>query len=122
MLVSGTEKIKRGRDIVLALHKGLLDSERAAYQADMHYVPTPGQFLNLVINDSYFAWLQPMTKLIVNIDESLSAKNSPVNAEQIGAFENELRALTKPTGRYAQVLEREPDLMEHVRMLQSVLD
>ena len=33
-------------------------------------IPGPGEFLQLVINDPWFAWLRPITSLIADIDET----------------------------------------------------
>ena len=57
------ERLTRMRDGLLELHRRLLDSERAAYERDVARITTTGQYLGLVLNDPWFAWLrEPSTK------------------------------------------------------------
>jgi hypothetical protein len=58
------------RRSLLHLHKTLLDWERTAYER-IHGRTSPGNLLNALMNDPQFAWLRPLSELIVRIDESL---------------------------------------------------
>jgi hypothetical protein len=58
------------RRALLHLHKTLLDWERAAYER-IHGRTSPGSLLTALMNDAQFAWLRPLSELIVRIDESL---------------------------------------------------
>ena len=58
------------RRSLLHLHKTLLDWERAAYER-IHGRTSPGNLLTALMNDRQFAWLRPLSELIVRIDESL---------------------------------------------------
>lgn len=58
------------RKALLNLHKTLLDWERAAYEK-IHGRTSPGNLLTALMNDAQFAWLRPLSELIVRIDESL---------------------------------------------------
>ena len=58
------------RKSLLNLHKTLLDWERAAYER-IHGRTSPGNLLTALMNDPQFAWLRPLSELIVRIDESL---------------------------------------------------
>ena len=58
------------RKSLLTLHKTLLDWERAAYER-IHGRTSPGNLLTALMNDPQFAWLRPLSELIVRIDESL---------------------------------------------------
>jgi hypothetical protein len=58
------------RKSLLHLHKTLLDWERAAYER-VHGRTSPGNLLTALMNDPQFAWLRPLSELIVRIDESL---------------------------------------------------
>ena len=53
------------------LHKVLLDDTRAAYEMDRGRVGSNATLLQLVINDPWFAWLHPLSELVVRIDETL---------------------------------------------------
>jgi hypothetical protein len=52
----------------------LLDAQRAAHERE-HGKVTAGAFLELVIGAPEFAWLRPMTALIVAIDEAIDDGN-----------------------------------------------
>jgi hypothetical protein len=61
------------RDALLRLHKVLLDSERAVYERNVGPINSPNHFFQLLTNDPWFAWLRPISQLIVAIDETLDA-------------------------------------------------
>lgn len=56
---------------LLALHKVLLEYERIRYERTHGRVETTGAFLQLAIGDPQFAWLRPISELVVQIDELL---------------------------------------------------
>jgi hypothetical protein len=103
------------REIVLNLHKALLDSERTAYELVHGPVSSPSAFLQLLINDPRFSWLQPVTTLIVQIDEALAAKKPPATDEQFVQLIGDTRALLTPSRiesdfwkRYNTAMQRDP--------------
>jgi hypothetical protein len=54
---------------LLPLHRALIESARAEYAATVAPVSGPGHLLQLLNEDPFFAWLKPLTSLIVDIDE-----------------------------------------------------
>src|SRR4051812_1018173 len=62
------------RDAVLRLHKALVDSERVEYERTMGPISSTNEFLRLLSNDPWFAWLSPLTRLLVNMDEALESE------------------------------------------------
>src|SRR5687768_9133627 len=50
---------------LLNLHKVLLDDARVAYEMDRGRIGSNASLLQLVINDPFFAWLHPLSELIV---------------------------------------------------------
>lgn len=110
------EKLQRVRNTVLTLHKAVLDSERTAYEISHAPIGSPAAFLQLLINDPWFSWLQPMTNLIVQIDEALAAKRPPSTAGLLEALLQDTGALLSPSRqtdgsfwkRYSGVLQRDP--------------
>ncbi len=81
------------RNGLLRLHKYLMDSERSAYERDIARIQTTGQYLDLVLNDPWFAWLRKLSGLVVEIDEALDRKEPPINdaeAERLIAFSRTL--------------------------------
>ncbi len=109
------QHLKEVREIVLSLHKALLDSERTAYELIHGPVASPSAFLQLLISDPWFSWLQPVTTLIVQIDETLAAKKPPASDRELVQLIGDTRALLSPPRngsefwkRYAVALQRDP--------------
>ena len=65
------ESLTQVRHSLLDLHKALIERERAAYEKG-HGAVTPAQMLQLLIRDSAFSWLHPISELIVRVDELIS--------------------------------------------------
>jgi hypothetical protein len=68
------------RDALLRLHKVLLDSERAVYEKEVGPVRSPNHFFQLLTNDPWFAWLRPISQLIVAIDETMDGDEALTTA------------------------------------------
>src|SRR3990170_61324 len=102
------------RHALLDLHKTLIDSERAVYEADVGPVQSPHHFFQLLTNDPWFAWLRPISQLIVVIDEVLDAQE-PLTDNSIDAVMMESVFLLVPaksegafSTRYLAALQRDP--------------
>jgi hypothetical protein len=72
--MNNTELLRNSRNLLLKLHKSLLDHERRIYEG-INGPRTPGQFLNLLLEDPDFAWLRKFSTLIVEIDEMFAQKD-----------------------------------------------
>ncbi len=99
---------------LLALHKSLLDDARAAYEMDRGDVGSPGNLLQLVINDPWFAWLRQLSELVVRIDEA-TGPDSAFTEGDAKALLDQVDRLLLPseTGdtfarRYYEALQRQP--------------
>ena len=106
------------RNGLLSLHKTLLDSERAIYERDIAKIQTPGQFLGLVMEDPWFAYLRDLSRFVVAIDERLDAKDKPVTMADVNRFVTEARALITPSEngrgfekRYYEAMQRDPNVV-----------
>ena len=95
---------------LLELHKVLVDVEREGYERARGRM-TDGEFLKALIDDPAFAWLAPLTALIVRLDE-LGAGDLPAE------YKAEIRRLLKPDDlgsafqrRYHELLQRSPDAL-----------
>ena len=102
------------RHALLDLHKTLIDSERAVYEAAVGPVQSPHHFFQLLTNDPWFAWLRPISQLIVVIDEVLDAQE-PLTDNSIDAVMMESVFLLVPakiegefSTRYLAALQRDP--------------
>jgi len=76
------------RDALLDLHKTLIDSERAVYETNVGPIQSPHHFLQLLSNDPWFAWLRPISQLIVAMDEALDAEEG-LTSDIVDALMNE---------------------------------
>jgi hypothetical protein len=81
--MNDTEKLKYARNILLGLHKNLVDFERISYE-NVHGPQAAGQFLNVLLENQDFAWLRKFSMLIVEIDEMFDLKDG-VTPEMVAA-------------------------------------
>ncbi len=102
---------------LLRLHKALLDDERVAYERVHGRIPSNGAFLQLALNDAWFAWLRPLSQSIAKLDE-LSESDDAASRETIPALLVSVQTLLMPTeegegfGRqYHDALQRSPDVV-----------
>lgn len=89
------ERLKSARNILLKLHKSMLDLEREMYEG-IHGKLTAGEFLNLLLEDEDFAWLRQFSMLIVEIDEMFDLK-ADLTPEMIDANLKKVRELVQMT-------------------------
>lgn len=99
---------------LLNLHKVLIDDAKAAYEMDRGRVGSNASLLQLVINDPWFAWLHPLSELVVRIDETLRADVAATEADGAVLLEQVTRLLSPELGpdefaqRYYEALQRQP--------------
>jgi hypothetical protein len=105
------------RNAVLHLHKTLVDSERVSYEQTMGTIRSPNHFLQLLSSDPWFAWLRPMSQLIVAMDEALEGDDA-ASAAVNDAFTNQARSLLVASEagegfskHYDEALQRDPDVI-----------
>jgi uncharacterized hydantoinase/oxoprolinase family protein len=107
------ERLTHLRNGMLRLHKLLLDSEKAAYERDVERITTTGQYLNLVLNDPWFAWLRDLSQFIVVVDETLDLEE-PATAADADRLIGQARELISPSEtangfgrRYWEAMQRD---------------
>lgn len=81
--MTNAEKLKNTRNLLLKLHKAMLDREREIYEG-LHGPLNATQFLNVLLEDDDFSWLRKFSMLIVEIDEMFAARDG-VPAEMVEA-------------------------------------
>src|ERR1700755_41884 len=69
------DSLKVLRTGLLRLHKTLLDLERRDYERARGRIGNSYEFLQLVLKDPWFDWLHRLSELIVQIDETLDARD-----------------------------------------------
>jgi hypothetical protein len=115
------------RSALLHLHKTLLEWERTAYER-IHGRTSPGNLLTALMNDPQFAWLRPLSELIVRIDESLeidALEGPEVNVEGIATLAGSIVAPDEQGSpearRYHMALQEHPDAVFAHRAVTQVL-
>ena len=103
------ERLRAARMPLLRLHKALLEAEKIAYEKQQGRIASPGAFLQLLMSDPWFAWLRPISQLIVLIDEHLEAGLDQPETTAANLLE-QARKLAKPDGRYAELIQAHPDV------------
>ncbi len=106
------------RDALLHLHKALVDSERVSYEQTVGTIPSPNHFLQLLTNDPWFAWLHPLSLLIVAMDQALDNKRQPLTEADAVALIRQARSLLIASEdgegfskHYFDALQRDPDVV-----------
>src|SRR5881394_1206041 len=79
------------RDALLKLHKALIDSERIGYEQTFGPITSPANFLRLLTQDPWFAWLRPLSGFITSLDETLDAKE-PITQNRVQELSKTARA------------------------------
>ena len=113
------QQLSQLRAALLDLHKALVDSERVSYEQNIGTIPSANHFLQLLTNDPWFAWLHPISLLIVALDEALDAKAKiPLTAESAQALVKRTSEMlvASETGEgfarhYFDALQRDPDVV-----------
>jgi catechol 2,3-dioxygenase len=105
------------RPRLLSLHKVLLDDAKVAYEMDRGRIGSNANLLQLVINDPWFAWLHPLSELVVRIDETIE-RDSPATEADGTALVEQVERLLAPAEdgetfarRYFEALQRQPSVV-----------
>jgi hypothetical protein len=105
------------REKLLDLHKAIIESERQRYEKAVGPIQSPNHFLQLLTTDPWFAWLHPLSHLIVTIDEVLEEKE-PLTEAVADALRNQVRSLLVAeenapnfSGHYFVTLQQDPDVV-----------
>jgi hypothetical protein len=114
--MSPPDDLRALRAALLTLHGAVVEHERVAYEG-LYGRVTAGELLQLTISGPWFAWLRPLSELVVRIDEALAADDPPGDAEagELAAAAGTLVAPRDTPGalgrRYAAALQESPDVV-----------
>ncbi|MDQ2768694.1 MAG: hypothetical protein M3Y30_16250 [Gemmatimonadota bacterium] len=67
----------------MPLHRALIEAAKDDYAFAFGAVPQPTHLLRLLNDDPFFAWLKPITSLIVDIDEMSRRDFDPADPARI---------------------------------------
>jgi len=114
-------------EALLRLHKVLLESERAVYEKNVEPIRSPNHFFQLLTNDPWFAWLRPISQLIVAIDETLDEKETLTHASVDAVMRQSVFLLMPAENggefgeRYVAALQRDPRVvLAHAQMAKHI--
>jgi len=111
------QRLQDVRNALLRLHKVLVESERVTYEKVVGNIPSPNRFLQLLIDDPWFTWLQPLSQLIVAMDEAQDAREPATDADAQGLIQQaRLLLVASEDGQgfsrhYFDALQRDPDVV-----------
>ncbi len=121
-----SEQLKHARNLLLKLHKTLLDHERAIYEG-INGRKSPTEFLGLLLDDPDFAWLRKFSTLIVDIDEMFAQKDG-LAEEAVEIHLAKLRELIEMKdedetfrAKYQAALQQDLDAATHQGELHDLL-
>jgi hypothetical protein len=106
------------------VHRTLVGVARAAYEKESGPAGGPGQMLRLLTEHPSFAWLHPMSELIVDLDSLLAQELLPLGT--VAAVRKEVNHLTQASDspfwqKYGPLLQSEPPVvMSHGRLRRAL--
>jgi hypothetical protein len=106
------------------VHRALVSATRASYEKEHGLTKGPGHMLRLLTEDPYFAWLHPMSELIVDLDSLLAQELLPRGT--VAAVRMEIDRLTQAGDTpfwqsYAPFLQSSPPVvMAHGRLRRAI--
>ena len=102
--------LRAARNDLLKLHKVLLDDERFTYERQ-HGLLSPTEFLQVLLEDTDFAWLRRFSILIVEIDEMFATKGG-YSPESVPAHLGKIDELLKLKILDEQFIEKYSNALE----------
>jgi len=115
------------RPPLLDLHRRLLEAERADMERFQGRLSS-AEFLQIATGGIRMGWLQPLSELIVALDEALEADPQDDDPPDPQAIVDRARALVAPPDgstpfgrRYLSMLQREPGVvMAHAALVRAL--
>jgi hypothetical protein len=102
------------RSALLELHRTLIDQERRMYET-LHGTQSAGAFLQFVAFSDQMRWLEPLSRVIVMLDEALDAAAAAPTAQVVANRIRDLLRIDRASGdafttRYIAHFDNSPDL------------
>ena len=115
-MAEAIDDLRAAQPVLLALHKALLDAERAQVES-IHGELSGAEFLQLVSDPVRYGWLKPFSRLIISIDDTLNPRDD-VEVSEPAELLDEARELVLPPDedtpfgrRYRSLLQEDPALV-----------
>jgi hypothetical protein len=110
------------------LHRGLIEAVRADYERSGTPVSGNVALFQLVVDDPFFAWLRPLSQVMVDVDELLDDGRTP-SPEEAQAISNTIHRMISPSAgsegafweRYSPLLQADTRVVvAHARVKQAL--
>ena len=123
---SAKTKLDRMAAAMRTLHKALIDQTQREYERVHGKVTSPYTLFSLVTSDPAFAWLQPMTRLIVDMEDLVGRKEKPPSDAEVVEIRKRIDALltTKDdpfSTKYLGLIQSSPEIAVENGRLQALL-
>lgn len=111
------EQLVSVRQVLLRLHKTLLEFERQGYERGQGKISNSYEFLQLVMSDPWFAWLRQLSELIVEMDELLAAREPASESTALALMEQSRILLTPAESgsefqrKYFTAMQQSPEVV-----------
>ncbi|MGH2784002.1 MAG: hypothetical protein ACRDJ1_01940 [Actinomycetota bacterium] len=108
------------------VHRALVEFSRDRYELENGPIEGKAQLLDLLLRDDAFAWLRPMSRLIVTIDQ-LAGRRPVPSEDEVAAIRARVEAFIEPGApnsfgsRYCGLLPSEPDVTKHHGVLREAI-
>lgn len=112
-------------NLLLKLHKALLDLERARYEEKNGPILDNHVYFNLVVSHEDFQWLRSLSEVIALFDEESEAEN--ISTEKIADLITNLQNLleTRDNSEFSQRYQaalNKPDISQLNNQLKTVIE
>jgi hypothetical protein len=102
-----------------AVHKLLIRTVQNEYERAHGPIGGPGALLRLLMEDPFFSWLRPMSKVMVEMDELTEAPAAPEPIRVAGLRERIEGMIS--TERYLALLQSSPEVvMAHTELRKAL--
>ena len=124
---SAKSKLDRMAAAMRTLHKALIDQTQREYERSHGRVSSPYTLFALVTSDPAFAWLQPMTRLIVEMEDLVGRKEKPPTEAEVAEMRKRIDGLLVEKGqafsdRYLALVQSSPEIAGENGRLHGVLN
>jgi hypothetical protein len=91
-------KLDRMAAAARTLHKALIDATQREFEKTHGRITNPYALFTIVANDPAFAWLQPMTRAIVELEDLAGRREPPPSGSEVKQSRAALEKLLRTEG------------------------
>lgn len=119
-------RLGRIAEAARVLHKALIDETQREFEKTHGRITNPYALFTLVANDPAFAWLQPMTRAIVDVEDILGRMVPPPAEADVVAVKKKLEHLLTADSeafatKFKALIQTSPDIAVEQGRFHAVL-